>query len=101
MEPRELDVDKAMPLSLILNELVTNSFKYAFGETSEPLLKISIQQQGDKLRLHFSDNGIGLPSEHPHGSFGSKLIQSLSAQLQGQAHQWNEKGANFELVFPA
>lgn len=99
--PADLDVDKAMPLSLILNELLTNSFKYAFGETSRPSVKISLSALSEKLRLHYSDNGIGFPPEAARSSaFGSKLISSLSGQLGGEASQWNDGGAHFELAFP-
>lgn len=99
-DPVELDVDKAMPMSLILNELLTNSFKYAFGQTARPAITIQLLPQGEKLRLHYADNGVGLPAASPgKGSFGSKLITSLSGQLGGEARQWNEGGAHFELVF--
>ncbi|MCC6726978.1 MAG: sensor histidine kinase [Saprospiraceae bacterium] len=99
-QPTDLDVDKAMPMSLIINELLTNSFKYAFMETARPGLKIGLEQQGEKLRFHYADNGPGLPENAiGTGSFGTKLIASLSGQLGGQARQWNEGGARFELVF--
>lgn len=99
-QPTDLDVDKAMPMSLILNELLTNSFKYAFGETARPRLQISLVQQGEMLLFHYADNGPGLPENAGGtGSFGSKLMASLSGQLGGQARQWNEGGARFELVF--
>jgi two-component sensor histidine kinase len=99
-QPTDLDVDKAMPMSLILNELLTNSFKYAFGETARPMLQIGLVQQGEMLLFHYADNGPGLPENAGGtGSFGSKLMASLSGQLGGQARQWNEGGARFELVF--
>lgn len=99
-QPTDLDVDKAMPMSLIINELLTNSFKYAFGKTARPGLKISLEQQGEKLLFHYADNGPGLPDAAiSPSSFGSKLITSLSGQLGGKARQWNEDGARFELVF--
>lgn len=98
--PQELDVDQAMPLSLILNELITNSFKYAFGNTGRPHVRLQLDRLGEKLRLHYADNGCGLPDNPVDtASFGSKLITSLSGQLGGQARQWNEGGANFELEF--
>lgn len=100
--PADLDVDKAMPISLILNELLTNSFKYAFAQTPHPAIRISLRALGEKLRLHYADNGAGLPAEAARSSaFGSKLITSLSGQLDGEPRQWNEGGANFELVFRA
>lgn len=99
-QPTDLDVDKAMPISLILNELLTNSFKYAFGETARPAIFIRLSKQGEKLRFHYADNGPGLPDvPTPSSSFGTKLIASLSGQIGGQARQWKANGAHFEVVF--
>ncbi len=99
-QPNELDVDKAMPISLILNELLTNSFKYAYGNVPHPAIHISLSPQDGKLRLHYADNGLGLPeASAPSSSFGSKLIASLSSQLGGSARQWNDGGAHFEVLF--
>lgn len=99
--PAELDVDKAMPIGLILNELITNSFKYAFAETARPRLQISFSKnENGQSRLHFSDNGSGR-AEGSKSSFGTQLIQSLSGQLEGESRFWNEGGLHFELVFAA
>jgi two-component sensor histidine kinase len=98
----ELDVDKAMPMSLIINELLTNSFKYAFGGPARPGIKISLEQQGEKLIFQYADNGPGFPDMPiANSSFGSTLINSLCGQLGGQARQWSEGGARFEVVFEA
>lgn len=99
-DPIELDVDKAMPMSLVLNELITNSFKYAFANTSRPAIQVTLSKDGDKMRLHYADNGDGFPDNPSSAaSFGSKLIASLCGQLGGQPRTWSDRGANFELVF--
>lgn len=99
-QPADLDVDQAMPVSLILNELLTNSFKYAFGQVVRPAILVSLSKQGEMLCLHYADNGPGLPDmPTSSSSFGTKLIASLSGQIGGQARQWNVDGAHFEVIF--
>jgi two-component sensor histidine kinase len=102
-EPAEVDVDKAMPLSLILNELLTNSFKYAFDtNTYLPSIAMRLENTANGLRFYYSDNGPGLPSGIAHkASFGTKLIASLSGQLGATWRQWNDKGAHFEMLMKA
>lgn len=97
-----LDVDYAMPLGLILNELLTNSFKYAFSKTEKSALSIDLQKVNDKWQFHYADNGAGSASlsngENKDG-FGTKLIMSLSQQLEGHHRFWNDNGLHFELKF--
>lgn len=96
IEPEEIDVDKALPIGLIVNELLTNSFKYAFEEQSSPAVHLIVRPD----YLHYSDNGKGLPeSFNPKevDSFGTRLITSFSQQLKGQYEFWNDKGLNFKL----
>ncbi len=95
---KEIDVDKAMPMSLILNELLTNSFKYAFDGKQQASITIQLEKVEGGLRFFYADNGGGLPEKpNKKGSFGEKLIGSLSGQLGGKMRQWNDNGANFEL----
>lgn len=97
-----LDVDHAMPLGLILNELLTNSFKYAFSKTEKPALSIDLQKVNDKWCFHYADNGAGLPPQYDTENatgFGTKLIVSLSQQLEGHYRFWNDQGLHFELKF--
>lgn len=80
----KLDVDTAIPIGLIINELVINSFKYAFEKTSSPSIKVSLIKQSENLILEVSDNGSGKADELENSkSFGMKLIKSLSRQIGG------------------
>jgi two-component sensor histidine kinase len=81
----KLDVDTAIPIGLILNELAINSLKYAFNNIQNPEIKISLQQVNNNLCLSFSDNGNGKISDlnTQNDSFGMKLINSLTRQLNG------------------
>ncbi len=99
---QNIDVDQAMPLGLILNELLTNSFKYAFSTVEKPKLSIDLQRMNDKWQFHYADNGAGLPPQYSienSTGFGSQLIISLSQQLEGKYTFWNNNGLNFELIF--
>lgn len=83
----ELDVDRAIPFGLILNELVSNSFKYAFPEDDgKGKIYIQIRKTEDQAGyFEYSDNGIGLPEDtedRTNTSMGIRLMNRLANQLQ-------------------
>jgi two-component sensor histidine kinase len=103
IEPTYLDVDVAMPLGLIINELLTNSFKYAYTGTQQPSLTINLTMKAD-LQLEVRDNGKGIDLEQwqtAKDSFGKQLIAGLSRQIGGEFSVKNENGAYFKLSIPA
>jgi two-component system, sensor histidine kinase PdtaS len=79
-----LEIEQAIPLALIMNELATNSFKYAFVNLEKGKIKVEIQQQDKKLEITYSDNGKGLQQDFnlASGGFGFKVLQILSQQLK-------------------
>ncbi|WP_318308238.1 sensor histidine kinase [Flagellimonas crocea] len=87
-EGTELDIDRAIPFGLILNELVSNSFKYAFPENDENgKIYIHLRKNGDQGYFEYTDNGVGLPEdtdERSHSSMGIRLINRLVNQLQSK-----------------
>jgi len=86
MERVELDVDTAVPIGLIVNELLTNSLKYAFPEDRKGKIELSLKEMDEKqLQLVVADNGVGQTAgASPKGTgFGSQLVQLLTSQLQG------------------
>lgn len=96
----ELDVDLAIPIGLIVNELITNSFKYAYEGIDHPTLSITMKN-GDDILLQVQDNGIGISSTDQKGdSFGQELIKGLSRQVRGQIKMENRNGTYFELYIP-
>jgi len=102
--PREsLDVDTTLPLGLMINEMVSNAFKYAYADIDKPLLKVElIQQEMNGLKLIVADNGKGVAQGFDINqvtSFGMKLIKMLSKQLSGELKVINEKGLSYELSF--
>jgi two-component sensor histidine kinase len=82
----ELDIDRAIPFGLILNELVSNSFKYAFPDDKEDgKIYIHLRKGGDQGFFEYMDNGIGLPDdteERTQSSMGIRLMNRLVNQLQ-------------------
>ncbi len=87
-EGTELDIDRAIPFGLILNELVSNSFKYAFPENDENgKIYIHLRKNGDQGYFEYTDNGVGLSEdtdEHTNSSMGLRLINRLVNQLQSK-----------------
>ena len=103
-----IDVDFAVPCGLIINELISNSLKYAFQSAWEEkkigIIKIEFYKNGsDELILIVSDNGIGMPArlnEKKKGSLGLQLVDSLVAQLDGSVEVDSSGGTIFEIKFP-
>lgn len=99
-----LDIDTAVPLGLICNEVITNAFKHSFANQRAARFDASLRQHakgGYELRL--SDNGTGLPTNvgiNKTDSLGLKLIRRLSRQIGGEADYRNENGATFIIRFP-
>ena len=81
-----ISADKAIPLGLLINELVTNSAKHAYPDGSGKI-RVSGERRGDDLHVEVSDRGIGFPKDfdidQPRASLGFKVIKSLLAQLDG------------------
>ncbi|MEH6536543.1 MAG: histidine kinase dimerization/phosphoacceptor domain -containing protein [Psychroserpens sp.] len=95
MEQLELDVDTAVPIGLIVNELLTNALKYAFPEKSKGKIEISLSQPNpETLTLKVTDNGIGKTADTTSKGtgFGTQLIKLLTLQLNGVMEEKNDNG---------
>jgi PAS domain S-box-containing protein len=104
-----MKIDTAIPCGLIVNELVSNSLKYAFPgyhKIGRPgLIKISLVREGDgSLALSVSDNGIGMPQGfniNKVESLGLQLVTTLVEQLDGRLEVKNKDGACLRIIFRA
>ncbi len=97
--PIVLDLDTSIPLALLVNELITNSFKYAFPDKSKGLIQVLLKQEKERLQMEYLDDGIGMTQKQGTG-FGSQLIQLLCLQLQGKSRlQEVEKGIHYQFEF--
>lgn len=102
MDNLDLDVDTAVPIDLIVNELLTNALKYAFPEDKAGAISISLEKTiHNHLKLKVSDNGIGkVKGRAPKGTgFGSQLISLLTQQLNGKMTEYSESGTFIEFDF--
>ena len=98
-----LDLDTAIPVGLILNELLTNAYKYAFPEGKAGQIQVIFQRIGDHFELEVNDNGVGLPTDHAERvkkSLGHNLVTGLVRQLEGTM-KWlePEQGTKVQISF--
>jgi two-component sensor histidine kinase len=98
-------LDTAIPLGLIINELITNSLKYAFPDGRTGIININLAQvESGNYLLTFSDNGVGVPDGFDFRnceSLGVKLIYSIGEdQMLGKIMLENNKGISCSLEFP-
>ena len=99
-----LNVDRAMPCSLIINELVSNIFKYAFPEGKKGEIKIDFRKnRNGNYIITVSDNGIGIPDDmdfENRSSLGMKLVKALVRQLNGEMKVSENNGTKVSISFP-
>lgn len=96
-----LDVTQAIPCGLILNELLTNSFKHANPQTRRLKIKLELKNVDEHAVIKISDNGTGFDPEKSarQGSMGMELIQSLCEQLDAKCRYKNDAGSHFTIMF--
>lgn len=102
VEPVEIDIDRAVPLGLIISEILTNSLKYAFpGNRSGEISVILRRTEKGKLEIILADDGIGWRTEEKQGkTLGLYLIQTLVNQLDGELYRESSTGTRYEIILP-
>ena len=97
-----MNVDKAIPLSLIINELVTNAFKYAYTSIVNPVLTITLTKEQNDMQLYIADNGKGINMEawQNNNGYGKELVHTFTKQLDGQITVSTDGGTTFTIIFP-
>ena len=96
-----LDIDTAMPIGLLVNEMITNSFKYAFSVNQTGLVSVSLKENDGNLELIVQDNGRGFTEQVEQVStdrFGFKLMNSLADKLGGKLEIDNSDGVQIKLI---
>jgi two-component system, sensor histidine kinase PdtaS len=102
VEPINLDVDTAIPIGLIINELISNSLKYAFSENGGGELSISLKNKDGLLELVVADNGVGFPKDYEaekSSSFGMRLIRALGEKLESTLNIQSDNGTQVIMTF--
>ncbi len=98
-----LSIDKAVPLSLITNELLTNSLKHGYPDGRKGTITITMERRDNEMVYRFSDDGVGFPEDLDYTqtvSLGMRLVTSLVMQLMGSISMKREEGTLFEIIFP-
>lgn len=102
-----LSVNASIPCGLILNEIVTNSFKYAFPDDRSGTIRVTMKQrENEYIEIEASDDGIGLPeglleqNEEQRGSLGLTLVRLLVGQLDGTMSVSVDRGTTYRILFP-
>jgi two-component sensor histidine kinase/predicted Zn-dependent protease len=104
MEEIELDVDMAIPLGLIVNELITNSLKHAFPKDMRGRVDLYFRRtENNTIRLEVTDNGVGIDrivqDKNKEGGFGTKLIGLLVQQLDATINRRDDEGTAVLIEF--
>ena len=100
-----LGIDTAVPCGLIINELVSNALKHAFPAEFKGHARVTLRmwQEGDRVLLTVSDNGVGLPTDLDYrhtDTLGLQLVMILTRQLGGTIDLVRQPGTNFHIAFP-
>lgn len=94
----ELPLNTIIPIGLIANELLVNSFKYAFNNTAYPKITITIEALYDNYMLTYHDNGVGLkPASEKN--IGLKIVDLNVRQLKGTIETSSKKGLEYKITF--
>ncbi len=101
LEDLQLDLNTSIPCGLIINELITNSFKYARSNEKPLIIQIELKKREESIYMRIKDNGPGISDEllHSSNSFGLDLIQGLSEQINGEMKITSVNGFQYELSF--
>lgn len=102
IESEPLPVDRAIPLGLIVNELVTNAVKYAFPRETRGTVLVTLKRIPGELRLTVADDGKGLDPRRADSGLGGRLVDTFARQLGGQvARESGNTGTIVSLTLPS
>lgn len=102
LSPLELNLDQAISAGLIINEVISNSLKYAFPNGKKGQVSVSLTEHDDTIQVYIKDNGIGLPPNfkvEDSPSLGMQLVHTLSKQLDASMKLSSDDGVTVQLEF--
>ncbi len=102
VEDFDISLERAIPLGLILNELITNSYKYAFTDRTSGTINIVIHSENESCHFFYKDDGQGISDKKTQDSqgLGLELIKILTSQLNGELNCISTDGYQCSLRFP-
>lgn len=98
-----LELERAVPFGLLLNELISNACKHAFPHGERGKLTITLREANEQIVLQVADTGVGLPSGFDYNSassVGVNLVRSLTRQLKGSVTFTSDEGTTVEVHLP-
>ncbi|MBP7512950.1 MAG: sensor histidine kinase [Flavobacteriales bacterium] len=102
IQVKTLSVDTLIPLGLLINEIISNSFKYAFADRETGTITVHLTgSEGEGLQLVIGDDGVGMRSRdgfHRPNSLGMELIHTLASQLDAEIRLLDGPGTRYELM---
>ena len=103
IDPLEIGIDQAIPCGLIINEILTNTFKHAFPEDRKDnaSVKLEMKNSDGNITLRIADNGIGIQKNYisQPEELGLPMVKLLTEQIKGTSHIEHKNGTMFELTF--
>ena len=101
-ESELLPTDRAIPIGLIVNELVTNAVKYAFPGEAKGTVMVTLKRVPGELRLTVADDGQGLDPRRADSGLGGRLVDGFAQQLGGQVERKSDsQGTTVHLILPS
>lgn len=95
-----ININQALPVGLLLNEILNNAFKHAFIDREDGKIEIELSESGDNVQLSVKDNGIGFSTdEENRSSLGHTLIDTFVKQLRAKVDLSTENGTKYMIEF--
>ena len=102
IESELLPTDQAIPMGLIVNELVTNALKYAFPSDTTGTITVVLKRTSGELRLTVADNGKGVDVRRADSGLGGRLVEGFAGQLGGRIErESSSQGTTVRLILPS
>jgi PAS domain S-box-containing protein len=102
IESALLPTDRAIPIGLIVNELVTNAIKYAFPPNAKGTVLVTLKRELGRLRLTVADDGKGVDPQRADSGLGSRLVEGFTQQLGGKLERESgSQGTTVRLILPS
>jgi two-component sensor histidine kinase len=102
IESELLPTNRAIPLGLIVNELVTNAVKYGFPGEANGMVTVTLKRVPGELRLTVADDGRGLDPRRADSGLGGRLVDAFAQQLGGQVERTSDsRGTAVHLILPS
>ena len=100
LEDIQININQALPIGLLMNEILNNAFKHAFVGRDKGEVRIEVSESDNRVQLGIKDDGVGIPDEEEKGkSLGQTLINTFIKQLRADVDMDTENGTSYQISF--